>query len=42
MDICDVEPIFHVVAVYLFEGLEYGIHVSVGDMVDICKAYLPN
>ena len=41
MESCDVEPMLRVITVYLFEGLEYVIHFYVGEMVDICKAYLP-
>ena len=36
-----MEPTLHIIAVYLFEVLEYGIKFSVGEMVDICKSYLP-
>ena len=38
----DVESTLYLIAVYLFEGLEYGIHFSVGEMVDSCKAYTPD
>ena len=31
----------HEIALYLFEGLEYGIHFYVEDMVDSFKAYIP-
>ena len=41
MDSCDVEPTLYVIAVYIFEGLEYGLQFSVGDMVNSCKAYNP-
>ena len=41
MESCDVEPTIHVIALYLFEGLEYGLQCFVGDMIDSCKAYLP-
>ena len=41
MESCDVEPTIHVIAVYIFKGLKYGLHLSVGDTVDSCKAYLP-
>ena len=37
----DVEPTLHVIDVYIFEDLKYGLHFSVGDMVDSCKAYIP-
>ena len=37
-----MEPTLHVIAVYLFEGLEYGIYFYVGKMADICKAYIPD
>ena len=42
MDSCDVEPTLHVVTVYIFEGLEYGLQFSVENMVDICKSYITN
>ena len=41
MESCDVGPTLHVIAVYLFEGFEYGLHFYVGDMVDRFKAYIP-
>ena len=37
-----MEPTIHIITVYLFEGLEYGLHFFVGEMVDSCKAYLPD
>ena len=37
-----MEPTLHVISVYLFEGLEYGLHFSIGDMVYSFKAYLPS
>ena len=40
MESCDVEPTLHVISVYLFEGLEHGLHFYVGEMIDICKAYI--
>ena len=42
MNIFDLETTLHVIAVYIFECLEYGLHLSVGEMVDICKAYRPD
>ena len=36
-----MEPTLYVIAVYIFEGLEYGLQFSVGDMVNSCKAYNP-
>ena len=36
-----MEYMLNVIAVYIFEGLEYGLHFSVDEMVEICKAYLP-
>ena len=42
MDSCDVEPKLQVIAVYIFESLEYGLHFSVGKMVDSCKVYIPD
>ena len=42
MDSCDVEPTLHVITAYLFEGLEYGIRFSIGEMVDRFKAYTPD
>ena len=39
MESCYVEPTFYLITVYIFEGLEYGLHFSVGDMVDRCKSY---
>ena len=41
MESCEVELTLHVIAVYLFKGLEYGIQFYVGEMVDRCKSYLP-
>ena len=35
-----MEPTLHVISVYLFEGLEHGLHFYVGEMIDICKAYI--
>ena len=36
-----METTLYIIAVYLFEGLEYILHFYVGEMVDICKSYLP-
>ena len=41
MESCDVVSTLHVITVYLFEGLKYGLQFSFGQMIDICKAYLP-
>ena len=38
---CDMGPTIHVITVYLFEGLEYGLHFYVGNMVGSCKSSLP-
>ena len=37
-----MEPTLHVIIVYLFEGLEYGLQFYFGEIVDSCKAYLPD
>ena len=37
-----MELTIHVIAVYLFGGIECGLHFSIVKMVDRCKAYLPD